>query len=161
LIPSHFGISDLPRFHYTSALRRRTRQDVLDEDIVLLENARMLTTSDYVNYVGAAGTLFFGFLSLVQARDHRALLTALRAYNQGLYNNIWRMGGNAEQALKANSLEDARLQSKGVADMSQTARHFVVAFAREHTKNVPFHDPAWEPKPLPERRSLLKRIISD
>jgi hypothetical protein len=98
-------------------------------------------------------------LSLVQARDHRALQTALRAYNQGLYNNIWRMGGNAEQALKTESLEEAKLLSKGVADMSQTARHILVAFAREHTGVTPFQDPAWDP--LPVRRHWLKRLVGD
>jgi hypothetical protein len=74
-------------------------------------------------------TAWFGIRSMFQSLDREALQTALRAYNQALYNNLWRMGDNAEKALEASPTEAQQL-AKGIADMSQTARHTLVAFSK-------------------------------
>ena len=98
---------------------------------------------------------------MFQSQDREALQSALRAYNQALFNNIWRMGANAEQALKSSNLTEAQQLARGIADMSQTARHVLVAFSKEHTRFIPSFEPAWEPKPLPPEptRSLLRRLF--
>jgi hypothetical protein len=88
------------------------------------------------------------------------LQVALRAYNQGLYNNLWRIGGNAEEAVKTNAPEQAKLLAKGIADMSQTARHTLVAFGTEHALQKPFYEPAWDPKPLaPAPKPFYRKIF--
>ncbi len=114
-----------------------------------------------IGVVALLVTCWFGLRSMFQSQDREALQAALRAYNQALFNNLWRMGGNAEQALKSPNLNEAQQLVKGVADMSQTARHTLVAFSKEHTRFVPFYEPAWEPKPLPPEptRSLLRRLF--
>jgi hypothetical protein len=108
----------------------------------------MATIFDVVGAAGVLGTFYFGVRSLLQSGDFESLQKALRAYNQGLFNNIWRMGGNAEQALQAKTLEEAKLLAKGIADMSQTARHTLVAFGAEHALMKPFYEAAWKPEPL-------------
>jgi hypothetical protein len=120
-----------------------------------------MTIFDVVGAAGVVGTFYFGVRSLLQSGDFESLQKALRGYNQGLFNNLWRMGENAEQTLKASSLEEAKLLAKGIADMSQTARHTLVAFGAEHALMKPFYEPAWEPKalkpaPKPWYRSIFK-----
>jgi len=104
---------------------------------------------------------WFGIRAMFQSFDREALQSALRAYNQALYNNLWRMGDNAEKALKTVNLTEAQQLARGIADMSQTARHTLVAFSKEHTRFNPSYEPAWEPKPLlPEPpRSLLRWLF--
>jgi hypothetical protein len=102
--------------------------------------------------IGIAGVLmgfWFGVRSMFQSQDLEALQTAVRAYNQGLFNNVWRMGANAESALKAAKEAEARELIRGVADMSQTARHVMIAFSREHSQLIPYKDEAWESHPRP------------
>ncbi len=77
---------------------------------------------DAVGIVGVAGTFYFGIRSMFQSSDFETLQRALRAYNQALYNNLWRMGENAEQALKqpveakrSNSPEVSRICLKPLA----------------------------------------------
>lgn len=104
-----------------------------------------------VGVVGVGGvllTVWFGLRSMFQTQYLESLEKALRAYNQGMYNNLWRVGEGAERALKAGSLVEAQQFAKGVAEISQTARHTLLAFSKEHTRFVPFHEPAWEPAPL-------------
>jgi hypothetical protein len=110
--------------------------------------------------VGVAGTFYFGVRSLLQSEELESLRIALRAYNQGLYNNLWRMGGHAEEALKVKTFEEAKLLSQGIADMSQTARHTLVAFGEEHALKKPYYEPAWNPVPLPPaKKSFYKRFF--
>lgn len=104
-----------------------------------------------VGIVGVGGvllTVWFGLRSMFQTQYLEGLEKALRAYNQGMYNNLWRIGEGAERALKVGSLVEAQQFAKGVAEISQTARHTLLAFSKEHTRFVPFHEPAWEPAPL-------------
>jgi hypothetical protein len=104
-----------------------------------------------VGIVGVGGVLltgWFGLRSMFQTQYLESLEKALRAYNQGMYNNLWRIGEGAERALKVDSLAEAQQFAKGVAEISQTARHTLLAFSKEHTRFVPFHEPAWEPAPL-------------
>jgi hypothetical protein len=119
----------------------------------------MNTTSLAIGIIGLLLTFWFGLRSMFQSLDREALQCALRAYNQAIFNNLWRIGDNAEKALKATSLTEAQQLAKGIADMSQTARHTLVAFGREHAHFIPCFEPAWEPKPLssePERSRLRK-----
>jgi len=103
----------------------------------------------FLGIVGVMIGLYFGVRSMFQAQDLEALQTALRAYNQGLFNNVWRMGANAENALKAPTPVEARELMRGVADMSQTARHIMIAFSNQHSRFLLYKDEAWEPRPLP------------
>lgn len=105
--------------------------------------------------------LWFGVRSMFQSQDLEALQTALRAYNQGLFNNIWRMGANAEDALKAADLAEAQQLARGIADMSQTTRHTLIAFSREHARFVPRQEAAWNPLPLEAERprSLWRKLF--
>jgi len=48
-----------------------------------------------IGIFGLLGTLYFGVRSMFQSSDFEALQRALRANSQGLYNNLWRIGGNA------------------------------------------------------------------
>jgi hypothetical protein len=108
----------------------------------------------FLAVLGLIGTFYFGVRSMFQSSDFEMIQRSLRAYNQALFNNLWRMGENAERALKANDLAEAQQLSRGIADMSQTARNMLVSFSKEHTRFVPFYEPAWEPRPLeaaPER----------
>lgn len=98
--------------------------------------------------IGVLLTVWFGLRSMFQTQYLESLEKALRAYNQGMYNNLWRIGEGGERALKAGSLVEAQQFAKGVAEISQTARHTLLAFSKEHTRFVPFHEPAWEPAPL-------------
>lgn len=107
-----------------------------------------MTIFDLAGISGVVGTFYFGIRSMLQSGDFESLQRALRAYNQGLFNNLWRIGGNAEQTLKTANLEEAKLLAKGIADMSQTARHTLIAFGAEHALMKPFYEPAWEPVPL-------------
>jgi hypothetical protein len=121
----------------------------------------MNATSLTIGLIGLLVTCWFGFRSMFQSLDREALQSALRAYNQALYNNLWRMGDSAEKVLESANLTDAQRLAQGIADMSQTARHTLVAFSKEHTRFNPFYEPAWEPKPIsPEsERSLLRRLF--
>lgn len=101
-----------------------------------------------VGIVGTGVTVWFGLRSMFQSQYLESLEKALRAYNQGMYNNLWRIGEGAERALKVASLVEAQQFAKGVAEISQTARHTLLAFSKEHTRFVPFHEAAWEPAPL-------------
>jgi hypothetical protein len=96
--------------------------------------------------LGVVGTFYFGIRSMFQSSDIDALKRALRANSQGLYNNIWRMGDNADKALKSVILPEAQQLAKGISDMSHTARQMLVAFSREHARFTPEYEPAWEPK---------------
>ena len=106
--------------------------------------------------LGLLGTLYFGIRSMFQSSDFEALQRALRAYNQALYNNLWRIGENAEGVLKTNDPVRVKQLAQGVADMTQTARHMLVAFGKEHARFVPSFESAWEPKPLAPEPSLAK-----
>jgi hypothetical protein len=138
--------------------------------------ARVTPTRDYnlemstsevigivVGVLGVFGTFYFGIRSMFQSSDFESLQRAVRANVQGLYNNIWRMGSNAEEALRADDLNEARHLARGVADMSQTARHTLIAFSKEHAHFVPFPEAAWKPEPLPDdamkRKSLWRRLF--
>ena len=101
-----------------------------------------------LSVLGLSGTFYFGIRSLFQSSDFEMIQRSLRAYNQALYNNLWRMGDHAEQVLKATDLAEAQQLSRGIADMSQNARHMLVAFSKEHTQFIPSYEPAWEPTPL-------------
>lgn len=105
---------------------------------------------------GMVLTLVFGIVSLLQTWTIKSLRQSLRAYNQGMYNNLWRIGGNAETALKTNSTDEARELMRGIADMSQTARHTLIAFGREHAKAVPFEEKAWAPAPV--KKTWLQKL---
>jgi len=123
----------------------------------------MDVTSLIITIVAFLVTCWFGIRSMFQSQDREALQSALRAYNQALFNNLWRMGDSAEQALKSPNLTEAQQFAKGIADMSQTARHTLIPFSREHTRFILYYEPAWEPKPLPPepKRSLSRRLFSD
>jgi hypothetical protein len=97
-----------------------------------------MSSLDVIGLFGVLGTFYFGIRSMFQSSDYEALQRAVRANSQGLFNNIWRMGANAEQALKAVDLTEAQQLARGVADMSQTARHTLVAFSKEHARFLPF-----------------------
>jgi hypothetical protein len=114
-----------------------------------------------IGVVALLVTCWFGMRSMFQAQDREALESALRAYNQALFNNLWRIGANAEQALKSSNLVEIQQLARGIADMSQTARHTLVSFSKEHTRSIPSFEPAWDPKaPPPEpTRSLLRRLF--
>jgi hypothetical protein len=114
--------------------------------------------------VGIAGlflALYFGVRSLFQQSDLEALQRTLRAYHQAMYNNLWRMGQNSEALLNAEDLNEARQLARGIGDMSQAARHWVVAFSKEQVRFTPSYEPAWEPKePAPlERKPLWRRLF--
>lgn len=114
--------------------------------------------------IGVAGLLlsvWFGLRSMFQSQDREALQVALRAYNQALYNNLWRVGEDAERALKAADLCEAQQLAKGAAEISQSARHMVVAFSKEHSRFVPSLEHAWQPSPLPPEppRSSVRRLF--
>jgi hypothetical protein len=93
-------------------------------------------------------SVWFGLRSMFQSQDREALQTALRAYNQALYNNLWRIGDNSDRALKANNLAEAQQLARGIADISHTARNMLIAFSKEHTRFNPSYERAWEPNPL-------------
>jgi|SRR5208282_876045 len=120
----------------------------------------MVTTFDVIGAAGVVGTFFFGIRSMLQEGELESLRIALRAYNQGLFNNLWRMGGHAEEALKVKTFEEAKLLSQGIADMSQTARHTLVAFGEEHALKKPYYEVAWDPKPLaPAPKPWYKKLF--
>ena len=121
----------------------------------------METLSLGLAVVGGLGTFWFGIRSMFQSLDREALQTALRAYNQAIYNNVWRMGDRAERVLKSDNLIEAQQLAQGIADMSQTARHTLIAFSKEHTRFVPYYEPAWEPVALsPEPApSFIRRLF--
>jgi hypothetical protein len=120
-----------------------------------------MSSLDVIGLFGVLGTFYFGIRSMFQSSDYEALQRAVRANSQGLFNNIWRMGANAEQALKAVDLTEAQQLARGVADMSQTARHTLVAFSKEHARFCPSFEPAWEPKPVSTavERSWWRRLF--
>jgi hypothetical protein len=95
-----------------------------------------MSTLDVIGLFGVAGTFYFGIRSMFQSSDFESLQRTLRANSQGLFNNLWRIGDNAEQALKVNDLNEARQLARGVADMSQTARHTLVAFSKEQAGSL-------------------------
>ena len=102
-----------------------------------------------IGVAGVALALWFGVRSMFQAQDVEALEKAVRGLCQGMFNNIWRMGSNAESALKVPSEAGSRELVRGIADMSQTARQVLIAFGREHLQCVPFKEEAWEARELP------------
>jgi hypothetical protein len=108
----------------------------------ILQKAEMFSL-DIIGVVGVASGFYFGIRSMFQSRDFDALQRALRANSQGLYNNLAHMGASAERALKTEDLNEAKRLAQGLADMSQTARHMLVAFSKEHARFSPFHEPAW------------------
>jgi hypothetical protein len=109
------------------------------------------------DHVGLWLTLVFGVISLFQTLSIHSLRQAIRAYNQGMYNSIFRMGANAEEALKSNNADQVRRLTQGVVDMSQTARLTLVGFGRVHANAVPFKEHGWQPVPMPP--SLMQRIF--
>jgi hypothetical protein len=125
------------------------------------DKERKMDAGLIIGIIGLLLSIWFGVRSMFQSLNSEALQTALRAYNQGLYNNRWRIGEDAERALKTSNLTEAQQLAKGAAEISQTARHTLIAFSKEHTRFIPFYEPAWEPKPLaPEpTRSLLRRLF--
>lgn len=110
-----------------------------------------------IGVIGVLLALWFGVRSMFQAQDIEALQTALRGFTQGMFNNIWRMGANAENALKSPTEASSRELVRGIADMSQTARQILVAFSREHFRFVPFQEEAWKPRELPTEPSELPK----
>jgi hypothetical protein len=114
-----------------------------------------------IGFFGLLGTLYFGIRSMFQSSDFEALQRALRANSQGLFNNLWRIGANAEDALKTDDMIKAQQFARGISDISQTARHTLVAFSKEHAHFSPSYEPAWEPKPVsPEApRSSWRRLF--
>jgi hypothetical protein len=114
-----------------------------------------------VGIIGVVIAFYFGVRSLFQQSDLEALQRTLRAYNQAMYNNLWRMGQNSETLLKAEDLNEAKQLARGIADMSQSARHWVVAFSKEQVRFTPSYEPAWEPKePAPlEGKSLWRQLF--
>jgi hypothetical protein len=107
-------------------------------------------------------SLWLGVRSMFQSQYLEGLQTALRSYNQGLYNSLWRIGDNADRALKADNLTEAQQLARGIADMSHTARNMVIAFSREHARFIPEYEAAWSPNPLgpePERSGWRKLFL--
>jgi len=51
---------------------------------------------------------WFGLRSMFQSQYLETLQSALRAYNQALFNSLWRIGDNADRALKADDLAGAQ-----------------------------------------------------
>jgi hypothetical protein len=114
-----------------------------------------------VGIIGGVLSVYFGLRAVFQSQDLENLQTALRAYNQGLFNNLWRMGENAERGVVAQTLGLAQQECKGVADMSQTARHTLIAFSKAHSLYIPTKEEAWKPGPLPElpERSKVRKFF--
>lgn len=114
-----------------------------------------------VGVIGGLLAIYFGIRSLFQDSDMEALQRALRAYNQAMYNNLYRMGQRGEAILQVNELKDAHQGAAGISEITQAARHWVVAFSKEHAQFVPFFEPAWKPKPLPaqEPQAFWRRIF--
>jgi len=111
-----------------------------------------------VDFVFGVLSLFLGVLSVCQAIARKDQQRALRAYGQGMYNQLWRMGASAEALLRSDDLNEAKLRGTGINEVSQAVRNGVIAFSREHAGFVPYHEPAWEPRPL-ERRPFFRRIF--
>jgi hypothetical protein len=120
-----------------------------------------MTSLDVIGPLGVLGTFYFGIRSMFQSSDFESLQRAVRANSQGLFNNLWRMGANAEGVLKAADLNAAKQLAQGVGDMSQTARHTLVAFSKEHARFCPSYEPAWKPEPLPAEpaKSWWRRLF--
>jgi hypothetical protein len=97
--------------------------------------------------IGLLLTAYFGLRSLFQTQDFESLQESLRAYHQAMYNNLWRIGEDSERGLKASDWSEAREFAKAAAEISQTARHTLIAFSKEHSRFVPFYEPAWQPTP--------------
>ena len=115
-----------------------------------------------VGIFGIIVGVYFGLRSMFQSQDIEALQTAVRALSQGMFNNIWRMGANAENAEKASDWAAALRLVRGIADMSQTARQTLIAFSREHTGFCPSQEDGWKPLPVgpPRQRTLLRKIFA-
>jgi hypothetical protein len=102
---------------------------------------------------------FFGVVSVCQAIARKDQQRALRAYGQGMYNQLWRMGASAEALLACNDLSEAKRIATGINEVSQAVRNAVIAFSREHARFVPYSEPQWEPRQLPQpfwRRIFLR-----
>jgi len=111
--------------------------------------------------IGLLLTVYFGLRSLFQAQDFESLQTSLRAYHQAMFNNLWRIGEDCERGLKASEWPEAREFTKAAAEISQTARHTLISFSKEHSRFVPSYEPAWQPTPLaPEpRRNFVRKFF--
>ena len=118
-------------------------------------------TMDVVGVIGLLLAAYFGIRSLFQSSDMEALQRALRAYNQAMFNNLWRMGQSGEVILKSDELKEAQQHAAGISEMTQAARHLVIAFSKEQAQFAPYYEPAWEPKALPpqEPKPFLRRIF--
>src|ERR1700677_39492 len=81
-------------------------------------------------------------------------------YNQGIFNNFWQIGATAEHARKSDSPEEMRAALTAINSSTQTARHHVAHFDKPYSSEVPFLEPAWEPKaPDPPRKTLLMYLF--
>ena len=147
-------------------LARGLSENLHTEDAITVKHsaARISLSADQntvINVVALLLTAWFGLRSIFQSQDREALQLALRAYNQSLYNNLWRVGEIAERALKTDSLSEAHNFASGISEMSQGARHTLIAFSKEHTRFKPFYEPAWDPAPVgPEpAKSLVQKLF--
>jgi hypothetical protein len=75
-----------------------------------------------IGVVGLLLSAWFGIRSIFQSQDIEALQKALRAYHQGMFNNLWRIGGNAEDALKVDSPR-AGVDSRHSGHVSNCSAH--------------------------------------
>jgi hypothetical protein len=81
-----------------------------------------------VDFVFGVLSLFLGVLSVCQAIARKDQQHALRAYSQGMYNQLWRMGASAEALLGCNDLNEAKRLATGINEVSQAVRNAVIAF---------------------------------
>jgi hypothetical protein len=109
---------------------------------------------------GFLGTVFFGVQSLAQSIERKAQERALRAYSQGMYNTLSRMGAGAEALLRSNDFNEAKQVAMGVHEVSQAARNWVIAFSKEHAQFAPYAEAAWDPSEVPPQpRPFWRRIL--
>jgi hypothetical protein len=99
--------------------------------------------------VGVLLAFYFGIRSLLQSQNLEGLQEALKAYNQGVYNDVWRIGHVAGAASESDDLEATHQMTHSIGEMSHLIRHHVVAFSNRHTGFTPSYQSAWDPKPLP------------
>src|SRR5271165_4062863 len=110
---------------------------------------------EVLSIAGSIGTLGFGILSLYQWTALSALKKAIRAHSQTSWNNFWTAASEVEQLSKVvmekpENIDCASTLKRCSAVNATTiaGRHEIKNFAVQWAAFVPFHETAWEPKPM-------------
>jgi hypothetical protein len=101
-----------------------------------------------VDWGSIVGVIGIGYSVFQEIRRHEQR-RAFGAYSQSMFNQLRRIGANAEGVPRKDDLAEAKQDATAINEHRQGLMNDVIAFSREYAGFIPFAEDPWQPKPLP------------